>query len=121
MAFVSNESGRNEIYVRPFPGPGGRWQVSKDGGNEPRWSPTGREIFFLAGQDLMTAAVVAGSTFVPGEVRLLFRSGGNPELTHRTYDVSRDGLTFLFARRDGTEDQSMIVLLNWFENLRARR
>ncbi len=121
VAFVSNESGRNEIYVRPFPGPGGRWQVSKDGGNEPRWSPTGREIFFLAGQDLMTAAVVAGSTFVPGEVRLLFRSGGNPELTHRTYDVSRDGLTFLFARRDGTEDQSMIVLLNWFENIRARR
>ena len=120
VAFVSDESGRNEIYVRPFPGPGGRWQVSKEGGNEPRWSPTGREIFFRSAANLMSASVVAGSTFAPGEVRLLFRSGGNPELTHRNYDVTRDGLSFIMPYQTRENEQTMVVLLNWFENLPAR-
>ena len=121
VAFVSNESGRNEIYVRPFPGLGGRWQVSKEGGNEPRWSPTGREIFFRSGPNLMAASVVAGSTFAPGDVRLLFRSGGNPELVHRNYDVTRDGLSFVLPFQTRENEQTMVILLNWFENLPARR
>ena len=51
--YASNESGRNEIYVRPFPGPGGRWQVSLEGGTEPLWSPAGREIYYRNGDRMM--------------------------------------------------------------------
>jgi Tol biopolymer transport system component len=120
VAYVSDESGRNEVYVRPFPGPGGRWQVSKDGGNEPRWSHTGREIFFRAGQGVMSAAVLAGATFAPGEVRELFRTTAPPGLVYTTYDVSRDGQTFYLVQPLRANDQTVVVLLNWFENLPAR-
>jgi Tol biopolymer transport system component len=83
LAYVSDESSRPEVYVRPFPGPGGRWQVSKDGGTEPRWSPTGREIFFRNGLSMMVAAVQAGATFTPGDVRELFRTPGLAALLSR--------------------------------------
>jgi Tol biopolymer transport system component len=120
IAYASDEQGRFEIYVRPFPGPGGRWQVSKDGGNEPRWSHTGREIFFRAGPSIMAAAVQAGATFAPGEVRELFRTTVFTGTTFPTYDVARDGRTFFMAQPARANDQTVVVLLNWFENLPAR-
>ncbi len=120
VAYVSDESNRNEVYVRPFPGPGGRWQVSKEGGTEPRWSPTGREIFFRAGESMMAAAVQAGATFAPGEVRLLFRTTAVVSL-HTNYDVTRDGQSFIMVQRKTSTDQTVVVLLNWFDQLRATR
>jgi serine/threonine-protein kinase len=120
IAYASDESGRYEIYVRPFPGPGGRWQVSKEGGNEPRWSPTGREIFFRAGTNMMAAAVQAGATFAPGEVRGLFHTTAVSGINYTAYDVSRDGRTFILAQPLAANDQTVVVLLNWFENLPAR-
>jgi len=58
VAYQSNESGRDEIYVRPFPGPGGQWQVSTAGGSDPRWRPDGKELYYLAPDlKLMAAAV----------------------------------------------------------------
>ena len=120
VAYVSDESNRNEVYVRPFLGPGGRWQVSKEGGTEPRWSPTGREIFFRAGESMMAAAVQAGATFAPGEVRLLFRTTAVVSL-HTNYDVTRDGQSFIMVQRKTSTDQTVVVLLNWFDQLRATR
>jgi serine/threonine-protein kinase len=120
VAYASDEQGRFEVYVRPFPGPGGRWQVSKDGGNEPRWSHTGREIFFRAGPAVMAAAVQAGATFAPGEVRELFRTTTLPSSAFPSYDVARDGQTFFMSQPTRANDQTVVVLLNWFENLPAR-
>ncbi len=121
MAYVSDETGRLEVYVRPFPGPGGRWQISKEGGNEPRWSPTGREIFFRSGPRMMAATVQAGTHFASGEVRDLFRTTANTSTFHANYDVSRDGQTFYMVQPKVSNDQMVIVLLNWFDNLVARR
>jgi eukaryotic-like serine/threonine-protein kinase len=120
VAYVSNEAGRSEVYVRPFPGLGGKWQVSRDGGTEPRWSPTGQEIFFRSGDAMMTAAVQAGATFVPGEVREIFRLVATSNPVYANYDVTRDGNSFIMARATGTGTQTFKVLLNWFDNLPPR-
>jgi serine/threonine-protein kinase len=123
MVYVSDESGEPEVYVRPFPGPGGRWQISSGGGTEPRWSPTGREIFFRKGTAMMAVPVRGGATFVPGEPRQLFQGPYATEQANSPdYSVSRDGRTFLMVRLESqTADQPIVVVLNWFENLRAGR
>ena len=120
VAYASDESGRGEVYVRPFPGAGGKWQISKDGGGDPHWSGTGREIFFRNGTSMMAAAVQAGASFAPGEVRELFRAPADGFIYYQNYDVSRDGNTFIMLRPLSTNDQSLVVLLNWFEQLPAR-
>ena len=118
MAYVSDESGRNEVYVRPFPGPGGRWQISNGGGTEPRWSPAGREIFFRNGTAMMAVPVQAGTTFVPGDARQLFEGSYASDLYYPDYDVSRDGRSFLMVRLDRqTADQPITVVLNWFAHV----
>jgi serine/threonine-protein kinase len=117
MAYVSDESGRNEVYVRPFPGPGGRSQISSGGGTEPRWSPTGREIFFRDGTTMMAVPVQAGATFVPGDARRLFQGSYATDLYYPDYDVSRDGRSFLMVSLDKqTADQPITLVLNWFAN-----
>ena len=76
VAYNSNESGRDEVYVVPFPGPGGKWQVSTSGGSFPRWRRDGKEIFFLNGGNTVMAAAVNGSgkAFEVGAVRRLFQA-----------------------------------------------
>jgi eukaryotic-like serine/threonine-protein kinase len=121
FAYVSDESGRNEVYARPFPGPGGRWQVSLEGGSEPRWSPTGREIFYRNANRMMSAVVQTQPEFTVGERRPLFqgnfaRSPGRM-VPHPMYDVTRDGQTFLMLRRLDAAGQTLMVVQNWFANL----
>ncbi len=114
MAYVSNESGRNEVYVQSFPGPGGKWQVSTAGGSDPRWRRDGKELFYVApGNKLMSAEVKAGATFEAGVPRLLFASPMKSTLgTH--YDVSSDGQRFLINLAVGEESSRPITLIqNW--------
>jgi Tol biopolymer transport system component len=68
VAYQSNESGRFEVYVRPFPGPGGQWQVSTGGGISPRWQADGEELYYVARDNKLmgVAASAQGRTFVPG-------------------------------------------------------
>jgi len=120
VAYVSDESGRVEVYVRPFPGPGGRWQVSLDGGTEPRWSPTGREIFYRNGNKMLAAAVVTQPTFSVGERRELFEGNYLGMGIYPGYDVTRDGRTFVMVR-PLSETQTFIVVLNWFRHTRQER
>jgi WD40-like Beta Propeller Repeat len=98
VAYQSTESGRFEIYVAPFPGPGGKLSVSRAGGTRPRWRRNGKEIFYLSRDyRLMAAPVNAnGSTMEIGEPRELFafRSTG----VGLPYDVSEDGQRFLGGR-----------------------
>jgi Tol biopolymer transport system component len=75
IAYQSNESGRNEIYVQPFPGPGGKWQVSTGGGIQPQWRGDGKELFYLDPvQSVMAVPVAAGATFESGNPTALFRA-----------------------------------------------
>ena len=121
VAYASNESGRTEIYVQPFPGPGGKTTVSTNGGYEPVWSRDGRELFYRSGDALMVVAVSTRSDFVAGLPRRLF-SGDYEQSDTGTagYDVSPDGRRFLMiqpAQPQRAVTQFNIVL-NWFDALR---
>ena len=119
VAYQSDESGRYEIYVQPYPGPGGKRQISSEGGESPVWSGDGSEIFFRSG-DRMMSAEVSLDPLQLGRPRELFRgvfSGGYA--IFRGYDVSADGQSFLMVQRVDTaaEAEPLIVVLNWPELL----
>ncbi len=120
FAYVSDESGRPEVYVRPFPGPGGRWQVSADGGTEPRWCPTGREIFYRSGDKMMAVAVRTQSVFAVGERVALFEGRYGASQLRAQYDVTPDGQSFVMVKPE-RETEDVVVLLNWFAQLRASK
>jgi Tol biopolymer transport system component len=119
IAYASNESGRNEVYVAPFPGPGGKRQVSTAGGNYPRWRGDGNEIFYLAPDNKLMAAAVngRGTSFEVGAVRPLFdtRQAG----VRYAYDVTADGQRFLVNTAVEEADAAPItVVVNWTAGMR---
>ena len=96
VAYVSDESGRQQICVRPFTGPGGMSQVSTDGGTEPVWSRDGRELFYLNGDKMMAADIATRPAFTAGPPRLLYEGRYDTSVTNTSsYDVSLDGRRFL--------------------------
>ena len=119
IAYASNESGRSEIYVAPFPGQGGKWQISTNGGDFPRWSRNGSEIVYVARGNMLMAAQVkgAGTGFDVGAVTALFRS---PMATTRyEYGVSSDGQRFLInTLSEQTASSPIMVILNWTAGLK---
>ena len=119
VASVSNESGRLEVYVRPFPGSGGRWQVSLGGGSEPVWAPNGRELFYRNGTKMMVAAIALHPTFTVGTRRELFEGNYVNDPVYRSYDVTRDGQAFVMVRSP-KPSADFIVVLNWFDQLREQ-
>src|ERR1700676_3906504 len=72
LSYISDESGRYEVYVQPYPGPGGKWQISTEGGTEPVWNPNGRELFYRSGAKMMVVDIATQPNFVPGKPRMLF-------------------------------------------------
>jgi Tol biopolymer transport system component/predicted Ser/Thr protein kinase len=115
VAYQSNESGRFEIYVRPFPGPGGQWQVSTAGGTMPRWRKDGKELYYLAPDlKLMAAAAGAqGETFTPGTPEALFQTHMTPGNIRQQYDVTRDGRFLVNTDLFDTTTEPIHLLLNW--------
>jgi serine/threonine-protein kinase len=127
VAYTSNESGVNEVYVRPFLSPGGgRWQISNGGGSQPLWSPNGRELFFLDGSAHLNAAQVrAAATFgVTGVVRLFDAARFVLDPFHQSYDVTPDGASFIFnsPRQQGalTRAPKLVWVDHWFSDIQAR-
>jgi Tol biopolymer transport system component/predicted Ser/Thr protein kinase len=123
IAYASDESGRIEIYVRSYPGPGGKWQISSEGGSEPVWNPKGRELFYRAGNKMMAVDVTVQPTFSAGKPRTLFEGPYLP--TPRSfpdYDVSPDGQRFLMLKpSEQTSSLTQIVVVqNWFEELKQK-
>ena len=116
IGYASNETGRWEVFVEPFPPSGPRWQVSADGGSQPLWRRDGKELFFLApGGQLMVARVNPGETFVHGRPDALFEAGMRPTYAPYpvNYDVTPDGQRFLLERvRPGT-GPTISIVLNW--------
>ena len=99
VAYISNESSRNEIYVQPYPGPGGKWQISTDGGTEPAWNPNGRELFYRSGDKMLAVDITTQPSFAAGKPRLLFQGPYLPSpATSSNYDVSLDGQRLLMVK-----------------------
>jgi Tol biopolymer transport system component len=121
VAYFSDESGRNEVYAMPLSGRGNRVTVSTDGGTGPVWSRDGRELFYRAGDDLISVEVRSTSPLVLGNRRkLLDVSGFEPGYFH-DFDVSADGQRFLFIRAEpGARPTRIDVILNWFPELKRR-
>jgi eukaryotic-like serine/threonine-protein kinase len=128
LAYISDESARPEIFVRPFPNTGeGRWQVSSRGGIAPRWSHSGRELFFEStDSELMVAANSPGSTFMPGEPRRLFSFGAELVTSAGVpyYDVTPDDQRFVMVRRAPAQQSAgagqLIIVENWYTELKAK-
>ena len=124
VAYISNESSRNEIYVQPYPGPGGKWQISTDGGTEPAWNPNGRELFYRSGDKMLAVDITTQPSFAAGKPRLLFQGPYLPSpATSSNYDVSLDGQRFLMVKpneQEQTAPTQINVVLNWFEELKQK-
>jgi serine/threonine-protein kinase len=117
IAYASNESGRYEIYVRPFPGMGARYPVSLQGGTEPLWSPLSNELFYRSGPALVAAEVRAATTFEVLRRTTLFSNGDYAaDPTHQGYDVTPDGRHFVMVRNVGGASR-LTVTLHAFANL----
>lgn len=118
IAYTSNESGNMEVYVSPFPGGTGKWQISRDGGEEPRWRRDGKELFYLTPDGkIMAVAVSTGTTFEAGVPVALFQTHRRQAISSQdvfSYDVAADGQRFLVETRiDEPKTSPMSVLLNW--------
>ncbi len=124
VAYASSEPGSIEIYVQPYPGPGGRIRVSSEGGRGPAWSPDGRELFYISGSRLMVGPVEAGSVFSRGNPRALVELAPGVSLGSsvfpRDYDIAPDGQHFVFVRiiEGSWRPSQRILVLNWFEELK---
>jgi Tol biopolymer transport system component/predicted Ser/Thr protein kinase len=119
VAYNSNESGDMEVYVTQFPGPGGKWQVSTDGGTEPRWSHDGSEIFYLdATEDLVTVPVSSDATFRASMPEKLFDARLFPLVGRNRYVVTDNGERFLtLSMMTGESIRPISVVLNWHAGL----
>jgi eukaryotic-like serine/threonine-protein kinase len=124
MAYVSDESGRFEVYVQPYPGPGGKWQISTEGGTEPVWNRNGRELFYRSGDKMMAVDIGTQAGFSAGKPRMLFEGSYLPTpATAPNYDVSSDGQRFLMLKpteQTGAAPTQINVVLNWFEELKQK-
>jgi len=119
MAYTSDESGRYEVYVRPYPGPGGKVTVSTDGGAEACWSRDGKELFYRRGRQVLSVPVTTEPAFTAGKPRVLFEGDydfGTYGDAH--YDVSPDGKTFAMAEDETPPPTRVNVVLNWGEELK---
>ena len=128
LAYSSNETGRSEIYVTPYPGPGGKIAISTGGGRSPRWAANGRELIFRNGRQMVAVPVDIGLTFRAGTPRVLFEGEYAPEteaLGAHNYDVSADGQRFLMIApraadpRDRRRPQ-IVVTANWMSEVERR-
>ena len=126
VAYVSDDSGQQEVYVQPFPEGGRKVTVSNSGGEQVRWSRDGKELFYVEGVKLMAVSVSTEGEFSPGSPTVLFehpglRRGGN----YPNYDASLDGQRFILSEPvgyDATEGSpaTIRVVENWYEEFRDR-
>ena len=124
LAYQSNESGRPEIYVRPFPNVAdARIQVSTNGGTRPLWRHDGRELYYFLGPGFVHAvSVQTGAAFKAGTPEVVVKGTYAAPQVGRVYDASADGRRFLLIKPGQGEEQGesrqLVVVLNWLEELR---
>ena len=130
LAYCSNESGRSEVYVQAFPGPGPKIQVSNDGGTDPVWKRTGGELYYRKGDSMMAVSVSTAPTFAAGRPGELWQghyshgmssSCGGPGATSSNYDVTADGKRFLMIKDDDQDratSKEIVVVQGWADEVR---
>jgi len=116
LAYQSDESGKVEVYVTAFPGPGGKWQISTEGGTNALWGPDGREIFYRKEKKVLRVAVATSPAFTASRPELLFEGDYNG------WDIARDGKRFLMVKDEAAESapKHLNLVLDWFEDLKLR-
>jgi serine/threonine-protein kinase len=129
LAYVSNETGRDEVYVRPLPDTDtGKWQVSTGGGSMPLWAHSGRELFYMNdAREMVAAQVETAPSFAVRERRVLFpiASGYRLSANYTAYDVTPDDRRFVMVRAVSSWNEeaapgALILVENWFEELKAK-
>ena len=123
VAYISNESGQNDVYVRTFPDGAGKLQISPQGGIQARWAKDGTELFYVEGDTLMAVSVSTQNGFEAGSPKPLFRHAGFGVQAATSFDVSTDGQRFLVIESVGEEaeeQQAIHVVENWYEEFRNR-
>jgi len=120
IAYVSDESGAFEVYVRPFPGPGAQIPVSVGGGSAPVWSPDGRRIFYMRGNRMVAASVAPNPTFSVSKRDVLFEGDYINAVAHASFDVAPDGKSFLMLRPVDAGGEQIVVIPNWAAEFRAQ-
>ena len=123
IAYVSNESGRSEAYVRPYPGPGAAIQVSTSGGDAPMWARSGRELFFQQGNAMMAVDVAEGRDKLSvGAPKRLFAGYYGFGGVRAGYDVAIDAQKFLMVKLPGVPDNPsrFTVVFDWPDEISAR-
>jgi serine/threonine-protein kinase len=125
LAYVSTESGRREVYVRPFPNVNaGVWQVSSNGGVEPRWSHAGSELYFrsITLMDVVAVPVTTTPVFKAGAPRMLFHSDALIGFDYPRFDVSPDDKRFLMVSQGGDHVKTQLVRVeNFIADMKRRR
>ncbi len=124
LAYVSDESGQSEVYVRPFPGPGGRVQISPDGGSEPAWARSGREVFYWRpganGSQIMAVGVQTAPAFrIVSRTPLFAADDFESAAPHANYDVAPGGKSFVMVRH--AQAWELILVQNWAAELRGAK
>jgi dipeptidyl aminopeptidase/acylaminoacyl peptidase len=130
LAYTSDESGRNEVYVREFPsaGQGSKWQVSNNGGDHPRWSRTGHELVYQSSNQLMTASYsVTGNAFMADRPRVWIATLGADlsDIGGTDWDLAPDGKRVAVVIPEGSAQalqpgHVIVMLLNFADELRRR-
>jgi serine/threonine-protein kinase len=130
LAYCSNESGRPQVYVQAYPGPGAKIQISNDGGTDPVWKRSGGELYYRNGDSMMAVAVSTAPTFQAGRPQELWKghyshgmstSCGPPGATSSNYDITADGKRFLMVKDDDQDratSKQIVVVLGWTDELR---
>ena len=116
MTYESDESGKVEIYATAFPGPGGKWQISTEGGKSARWAPGGGEIIYQKDKKYMRVAVTTSPSFSATRPELLF------EGDYGDWDIAPDGKRFLMIKDEASESapKHLNLVLDWFQDLKSR-
>jgi serine/threonine-protein kinase len=132
LAYCSNESGKQQVYVQAFPGPGAKIQISNDGGTDPVWKRNGGELYYRNGDSMMVVAITTAPAFMAGRPQQLWKghyshgmnsSCGPPGATSSNYDVTTDGKRFLMIRDDDQDraiSKQIVVVQGWADEVRRR-
>jgi Tol biopolymer transport system component len=130
LAYCSNESGKAQVYVQAFPGPGAKIQISSDGGTDPVWRRSGGDLYYRNGDSMMAVTISTASGFSAGRPQELWKghyshgmssSCGAPGATSSNYDVTADGKRFLMIKDDDMDrarSRQMIVVQGWADEVR---
>jgi hypothetical protein len=118
VAYASDESGRWEVYVEPYPGPGAKTVISTEGGHQPLWSRDGGKLFYRSGDKIMAATVKTQSEFEVTAIEEVFDRRFLTRINYRSYDVASDGTFLMIQELQEPARLGINVVLNWFAELK---